>query len=344
MEKQQDWKKVLNSDPTDLLLQEAGNLEKYYVLREIVEKPEDDIEVSNLRDTLIDEILGKQQADGSWNGKPYDYENGTTHQLMKLMELGLSAQDVSVKKGTDYLFQCQAANGSFIQGEMRCVCGTDIDPVYKTFPAINTNPIITNAVLLALARTGYSDDPRVAKGYEWLCSWQEADGSWLSPRARESRERVEGYPHPFCGIHATCNALLGLSATEKSRQSQAARLGAEFILSLYGHKRDISVKPPYADKSIPFNGAWFDKRMVPPPKNKPPDIVIEIISTTHVLSILSMLGYGLENEKVRAGVERLIAFQSQEGLWLRDHQFTLYTLMTIKSLHQPLRCFSFHGH
>ena len=344
MEKQQDWKKALKADPTNLLLEQAENRDRNYILREIREKPAEDAEVGNLKNALVNEILSKQQADGSWNGKPYDYQNGTTHQLMKLIELGLSAQDTPVKKGTDYLFQCQAENGSFIQGELRCICGTDVDPLVKTFPVINTNPIITNAVLLALVRTGYGDDPRITKGYEWLCSWQDEDGSWLSPRAKMCREHGEGYPYPYCGLHATCNALLGLSATERTRQSQAAKRGAEYLLNLYGSKCDRSVNPPYTVTSTPFDGAWFDPRSVAPADAKPSDSLVEAACTQHVLSILSMLGYDLENEKVRAGFQRLMEFQSQDGLWLMDRQFTLHVLMTIKSFYQPLQYFSFHGH
>jgi len=351
MEKQQDWKKVLKADPTEKLLEQLEHLDRYYLLREIMEKPGGDTEVSNLRTALVGEILEKQMEDGSWNGQPYDYANGTTHQLMKLMELGLSPEDEPVKRGTDYLFRCQAEDGSFIQGELRCVCGKDIDPVARDFPVIKSNPIITNAALLALARTGHSDEPRVEKGYEWLCSWQDEDGSWSSPRARMCREHGEGYPYTYCGIHATCNALLGLSATEKTRNSQAVRRGVEFILNLYGYKRLIEVKPPYEDKSVPFDGAWFDPRCATPANQPPPpDVVIEAASTYHVLSTLSMLGYGLENEKIRAGVQRLMEWQSPDGLWLvdhpflDDHPFTLRILLAIKSLHQPLQVFSLHGH
>ncbi|UCC17242.1 MAG: hypothetical protein JSU58_01455 [Dehalococcoidales bacterium] len=351
MEKQREWKKLLKADPTDKLLEKLERLERYYLLREIIERPEDDAEVRSLKIALVDEILGRQMEDGSWNGQPYDYANGTTHQLMKLAELGLSPEDEPVKKGTDYLFLHQAEDGSFIQGKLNCVCGTDIDPVARNFPLIKSNPIITNAALLALTRTGHGDDPRVEKGYEWLCNWQDEDGSWSSPRARLCKERGEGYPNTFCGIHSTCNALLGLSATEKTRTSQAARRGADFLLSWYGYKRLLPVQPPHDDKSTPFNGAWFDPRCATPANQPPPpDIVIEAASTYHVLSTLATLGYSLENEKVRAGVQRLIEWQSPDGLWLVDHpfldhyQFTLHILLAIKSLYQPLQVFSLHGH
>jgi hypothetical protein len=330
MKKQEDWKKILKADPTDRLLQQATGLDRYYILWEIMERPEEDAEVSSLRNSLVDEILGKQLADGSWNGKAYDYEDGTTHQLMKLLELGLSAQDEPVRKGVEYLLQFQIENGSFVQEAPRC--------------GVEANLVHTNAILLALTRTGYGDDPGVAKGYHWLCRWQQEDGSWLSPRARISRERGDGYPHPYCGLHATCNVLLGLSATEKTRDGQAAKRGTEFILSVYGIKYDRSIEPPYGVTGTPFDGAWFDPRCVPPGITNPSDTVIEVMTTWHVLATLSMLGCGLENEIVRAGVQRLIEFQSQDGLWLIDCQFTLRTLMAIKSLHQPLCVFSFHGH
>ena len=308
---------------------------RYYILREIMEKPGEDAEVSNLKNALADEILSKQLENGSWNGKAYDYQNGTTHQLVKLIELGLSAKDVPVKKGAEYLFQYQAENGSFVQGVPQC--------------GVDAGLVLTNAVLLALARTGYGDDPRVAKGYEWLCSWQQEDGSWLSPRAKKSREQGDGYPHPYCGLHATCNVLLGLSATEKARESEAAKRGAEFILSVYGTKYDRSTAPPYAVKSTPFDGAWYDPNCFPPEITDKSDTEVELVGTSEVLAALSALGYGLENEKVRAGVERLIGFQSKDGFWSFQrpemvHPFTLRTLMAIKSLHQPLRVVSFHVH
>ena len=96
---------MLKADPTDWLLQQAKGLDRYYILREIVEKSEDDAEVSTLRKAPVDEILGKQLENGSWNDKLYDYEKGTTHQLMKLIELRLSSQDEPIRKGAEYMLQ-----------------------------------------------------------------------------------------------------------------------------------------------------------------------------------------------------------------------------------------------
>jgi hypothetical protein len=343
MEKQGDWKNVLKADPTGWLMQQAKGLDRYYILREIMEKPEDDAEVSSLRKALVDEILGKQLENGSWDNKVHDdYGQCTTQQLMKLIDLGISSQDEPIEKGAEYILQFQVENGSFVQGTPGC--------------GVEATLVPTNSAALALARTGYADDPRTAKAYEWLCGWQQEDGSWLSPRAKKSREEGEGYPHPYCGLHATCNVLLGLSATEKTRESEAAKRGADFLLSLYGYKYDIAgtIEPPYfrsilGKQPVPFEGAWFDPRCIYPGFGAISSREIDIGSTEHVLSTLSALGCGLENGKVSGGLKRLIKFQEEDGRWSFpkseiDHGFTLGALMIIKSLHQPLNVFSFHGH
>jgi len=329
-----NWLAVLKKDPTQRLLRQASPMDRYYILIEVLGRSKTDSEVADLRRNLIDEILSKQLENGSWGNKVYDYEKGTTHQLMKLVELGLTAQDGPIKKGVDYLLRFQVENGSFVQGKTGC--------------GLESNLVMTNAVALALARTGYSDDPRTAKAYEWLCSWQQEDGSWLSPHARKRRDEGKGYPHPFCGLHATCNVLLGLSATERTRKSEAAKRGANYLFSLYGYKYDIegSVKPPYfrailEKELVPYGGAWFDPRCIPPQVGVIPqeglDRKVEIITTAHILGTLSMLGYGLENEKVKNGLNRLISL-------LKEDEITLYTMMVVKSLYQPFSVFTFHGH
>jgi hypothetical protein len=343
MAKQRNWKNILKADPTDWLLVRAKPLGRYYILREIMERPEEDVEVSSLRKKLVDEILGKQMKNGSWNDKVHDYAQGTTQQLMKLKDLGLGNQEPAIKKGVEYIFRFQAENGSFVQAKLDC--------------GVEANLVGTNSAVLALVRTGYADDPRVAKAYEWLCGWQQEDGRWLSPRAKKSREEGKQYPDNYCGIHATCNVLLGLSASEKMRKSEAAKRGINFLLSLYGHKYDItgSIEPPYVKsilgkELIPFEGTWFDPRCLPPDVGAVSIANIEIASTGHVLTTLSMLGYGLDNEKVEAGLKRFITFQAEDGRWFFPKSeewtyiFTLDYLMMIKSLHRPLCVFSFHGH
>ncbi len=339
-----DWKENLKGMPIDWLLQQAKPLNRYYILREIVGKPEDDIEVSSLRKSLIEEIQGKQLENGSWNNKVHDYSHGTTQQLMKLKDLGLNNDEPPIRKGAEYIFRFQKENGSFTQ-QPPPECG------------VETGLVLTNSAILALARTGYATDPRVSKACQWLCSWQQEDGRWVSPNAMKRKEEGKSYTDPYCGIHATCNVLFGLGALEKTQQREAIKRGADYLLNLYGFKYDITdpIKPPYAKaimgkKLVPFEGAWFDPRSIGPGAEAISNKEIEFASTGHVLSALSMTGYGLENKKIVAGFKRLVALQEEDGRWLfsgsveATYGYTLDNIMTVKSFYQPLSVFSFHGH
>lgn len=332
-----DWNHALQKWAT-LLLSKAEdtyyNLRKYYILREIVTLPKNDPDVVTLHKTLIHGILDKQMENGSWNNKVYNYEEGTTHQVMKLVDLGVNINDDAIKKAVNYMFSFQRENGAFMQNEPSCGAEASL--------------VVTNAVVMALARTGYADDPRVVKAYKWLCTWQQEDGSWLSPGAQSRREKG-GYPYCYCGIHQTRNILLGLSTSETMRKSEAAARGVNYLLGLYGCKHTMTVteavEPPlyrYMEESLtPFEGTWHDPRIIPPEFGviSPEDIdrKVEVFTTQHVLGALLMLGYGLKNEKIKKGHDRLLEL-------IRADEVSLETAMTIKGLHQPFNVFSFRGH
>ncbi|KYK38736.1 MAG: hypothetical protein HXS46_12200 [Theionarchaea archaeon] len=329
-----DWHKQLRVMTTPLLekVKDNQNLTYYYLLREILEKPDHESEVAQLRKQLVQEILEKQLENGSWKNKVYNYEQGTTHQVMKLLDLGVDITNDSIKKAVTYMFSFQSAAGYFTQGKKSC--------------GAEANLIETNAALMALSRAGYADDPRVMKGYEWLCRWQQEDGSFLSPGAAR-RRKEGGYPYTYCGIHATCNTLLGLSTNEQMQKSNAAVRGADYLLGMYGKKYEIhgEVEPPLyrymGEKPVSFEGAWHDPRIVPPEEGyiaaEDVDRKVEVFTTQHVLGTLAVLGYGLENETVKNGLSRLLKLVKEEDI-------SLYTLMVIKRVHGPLTVFSFRGH
>jgi hypothetical protein len=333
-----DWQKTLQN-MTDFLLERGPdkyyNLNKYYILREILEKPENDPEVVSLQKNLVHEILDSQLENGSWNNMVYSYEEGTTHQVMKLIDLGLNVEDEHIRKAVNYILGFQMKNGAFVQHRPSC--------------GVEANLVCTTACVLALARTGHADDPRVLKAYQWLCGWQQEDGSWLSPDAKRRREKG-GYPYCYCGLHATCNVLLGLSASERMRTSEAAIRGINYLFGLYGLKHRIDVRKPVTPPLylymtepdlVPFEGAWHDPRVVPPDVGSilPQDMnrKIEVFTTQHVLGTLSVIGYRLENEKVKKGLERLLELMKKEDI-------SFYTIMVVKRLYKPFTVFSFRGH
>ena len=336
-EDMKDWQHVLQKLAALLLKKEEGtkyyDLKRYFILREIQGVSEDDPEVLTLQKMLVQHILSQQLENGSWNNKVYNYQEGTTHQVMNLVDLGLDAADESIKKAVDYMFTFQAAHGPFIQDVPSC--------------GVEANLVVTNAAAMALSRAGYADDLRVKSAYEWLCTFQQDDGSWLSPNAQKRKE-TGGYPYCYCGLHATCNILRGVSASKYMRTSKAAHNGAEYLLQLCGFKypieKDATIEPPLyrfmGEDLIPFEGAWYDPRIVPPEVGPIPpqerDRKIEVWTTQHVLGSLCVLGYGLDNEKVRKGHDRL--------LQLVGSDITMETIMALKGLHESFSAFSFHGH
>jgi hypothetical protein len=333
-----DWQNTLQNMADLLLGREPDkyyDLNRYYILREVLKKPENDPKVVSLRKNLIREILNNQSENGSWNNKVYNYEEGTTHQVMKLIDLGLNVEDEHILKAVNYILSFQAKSGAFVQHRPSC--------------GVEANLICTTACVLALARTGHADDPRILKAYQWLCGWQQEDGSWLSPDAKRRREKG-GYPYCYCGLHATCNVLLGLSASERMRASEAAIRGINYLLGLYGLKHKIDVRNPVTPPlyrymtehaPVPFEGAWHDPRVVPPDVGSilPQDMnrKIEVFTTQHVLGTLCVIGYGFENEKVKKGLERLLELMKREDI-------SFDTIMVIKRLYEPSTVFHFRGH
>jgi hypothetical protein len=332
------WRDLLQ-DMSELVLENTvrdnnHRLTRYYILKELGEPPEHDPEVVSLRDDLLCKIVDSQMENGSWNNKVYDYEKGTTHQVMTLIDLGMNGKDEPIQKAAAYLVQFQAASGAFVQVSPSC--------------GVEANLIHTTAVVLALARAGYARDLRIIKAGEWLCSWQQKDGRFISPDAQR-RTTEGGYPYPYCGLHATCNTLLGLSALDPMQKSHALMRGAHYLFSLYGYKYTIhtDINPPAyfhvpdEPERVPFEGAWYDPRVVPPEAGVIPqhdaDRRVEVLTTQHVLETLSVLGYGLENQTVKNGYDRLLNLIAKEDI-------SLSTIMVVKRLHQPFSAFSFHGH
>lgn len=329
-----NWLKELRSMAKLLLekTKDKQNLTRYYILREILKKSGDDTEVVQIQNHLVQKILEQQLDNGSWGNKVYNYEEGTTHQVMKLRDLGVDTTDDPIKRAVTYMFSFQSEAGYFTQAEKSC--------------GVEANLIETNAALMALSRVGYADDPRVMKGYEWLCSWQQENGSFISPGAAKRRKKG-GYPYTYCGIHATCNTLLGLSANEQMQKSNAAVRGADYLFGMYGKKYEVhgEVEPPLyrymGENPVSFEGAWHDPRTVPPGEGyiaaEDVDRKVEVFTTQHVLGTLAVLRYGLENKTVKNGLSRLLKLVKEEDI-------SLYTLMVIKRVHEPLTIFSFRGH
>lgn len=247
-----DWQYELNDDPLPWLLEpdSANPGVRYFALRDLLGRPEDDPELRQARTAImtsgpVPAILAAQQPDGEWvkPGSGYSPKyRGTVWQIIFLAELGADPADERVRRGCAYLLSHSlAANGAFSASQQ---------PVpSRAFHCLNGN------LLSALLRLGYTNDPRVQAALEW------------QTRAIAGETPIQYYPSGTsgpgfaCGINlgqpcgwGATKAMKGLLAIPPSQRSplvqRALQIGAEFLLSRNPAVADYS----YTER---VSSTWF---------------------------------------------------------------------------------------
>ncbi|MGO8947461.1 MAG: nitrogen fixation protein NifH, partial [Ktedonobacterales bacterium] len=245
------WLNSLNGNSLSWLLEfdPVNPAIRYFALRDLLDRPDDDPDVLAAQSAIMAEgpvpaILAAQHPDGYWQqpGGGYGKYRGTVWQIMLLGELGADSTDRQVQRGCDYLLDHSVAeNGGF---------------------AFNTKPVPSGVVhclngnlLCALIRLGRLDDPRVQQSLDWqVCAISGEDP------IRYYQSGTSG-PYFACAINekqpcawGATKAMKALIAVPPERRSasvrQALERGAEFLLS-----RDLSrAEYPYSGRVSP---TWF---------------------------------------------------------------------------------------
>ena len=105
--KSENWKSLLKADPTDWLLEKDNPSVRYFTLKDILGKAENDPDVKKARKEImtsgiVPRILEKQNDDGSWGVPENFYVNakykGTVWNIIVLAELGADGKDKRIKK------------------------------------------------------------------------------------------------------------------------------------------------------------------------------------------------------------------------------------------------------
>ena len=119
-----NWKAQLKADPLPWLLEpDADNPGvRYFVWRDLLDRPEDDLELCRARADIMTQgpvpaILDAQHPDGYWvkpgGGYTPSYR-ATIWQIIFLAELGTDPGDERVQQSCEYLLSHSiAANGAF---------------------------------------------------------------------------------------------------------------------------------------------------------------------------------------------------------------------------------------
>lgn len=291
------WKHNLKFDPLPTLLSVENSAILYFVNRDLLEKEGEPVE--NLWAVPdVEKIFKKQQEDGSWKypsskNDIRTQENynqiETFRQLGELIEkYGLNKKHHTIKKAAEFLFSFQTEDG-----DIRGIYGNQYSPNY------------TAAIMEILIKAGYTNDPRIEKGFKWLLSCRQDDGGWAIPIRTNNAKWVEvlnnnvplepirqkPFSHMITGV-----VLRAFAAHPKFKNLEEAKIAGDLLASRF-------FKPDkYPDRRVV--DFWF--------KVSFPFWFTDIISS---LDILYYLGFTPDHPQVEITFKVLKKRQLENGLW-----------------------------
>ncbi len=294
--KQNTWLKELSYNPIDSLINSNNPSIGYFTRRDLLE--ENIPEINYLWGLNVPKILIKnQQEDGSWkypgvqnkirSAKNYN-QLETFRQLGELVDkFGFNKKHLTTRKAAEFLFTCQTKEGDF-----RGIYSKQYATTY------------TGAILEILIKAGYSEDPRIEKGFKWLLSTRQNDGGWAIPLRTKNimnyydalnlPEPLQNDPEkPFSHL-TTGMVLRAFAAHPIYRNSPEAHHAGKLIISRFFKRdkySDRQDKKYWESVSFPF---WFTN-----------------ILTS--LDSLQLLGFGKEEPDVQLGLSWLVERQESDG-------------------------------
>ena len=248
--------------------------------------------------TPVSKILRKQQEDGSWKypkKKEDTREVSGYSQLETFRQLGilvekylLTKNHPAVQKAAEFLFTCQTEEGDFR--------GIYLDQY---------SPNYTAAYLEILIKAGFTNEPQVERGLQWLLSLRQDDGGWVVPLRTEHLRwgEVKALHEPVqprrekASSHMVTGVVLRAFAAHPDYHRNPDILHAGELLASRIFKADSYTDrkaPDYWTRiTFPF---WFT----------------DILST---LDSLSRLGFPPDQPNIREGIDWFANQQKEDGSW-----------------------------
>lgn len=311
------WWEALRADPLPWLLEESTPEVRHQVLRDLLDRPDDDVELRRTRDGAmrrgpIATILSAQHPEGFW-GQPgtgyYPKYTGTAWQVIFLDQLGADGADVRVRRACEYLLaHAQASSGGF-----GARTGSDDRPP----PPSATSYCLTGNLLHALIGFGYLSDERVRQGVDWLARMITGEGI--------ERYYAGSGPLFACGSNGklpcawgavkAMRALARVPSEERTPQvQQAIARGTAFLLS----RDPVVADYPMGLGNTTPSRSWFKLGF-------PSGYVTDVLQN---LEVLCELGQGTD-PRLRAAIDWVVAKQDASGRWRNEYAYTGKTLVDI---------------
>jgi Squalene-hopene cyclase C-terminal domain/Prenyltransferase and squalene oxidase repeat len=291
------WTENLHINPLNILLCCDNQAIEYFTRKDLLEE---NIPVQVLWEIpIVSKILKKQHDNGYWKypGKiladirsRQNYNQLETFRILgELVEkYGINKEHLQIQKTAEYLFSCQTHEGDF-----RGIYGNQYATTYSP------------AIMELLIKTGYENDPRIEKGFDWLLSMRQDDGGWAIPLRTRNKKYKEGLnlPEPVQTdrskpfSHLTTGMVLrAFAAHPEYRKFKEVHKAGELLASRFfktDKYPDRKEKKYWESVSYPF---WFT------------DILTALDS-------LSFLGFTGDDPNIQEGLNFLRSRQTDNGLF-----------------------------
>ena len=312
-----DYLARLNGDPARWLLERDDHQPgvRYFALRWLLGRPEDDSDVSAARRHImrrgpVPAILAEQQSDGSWSDHDVLFGSkyvATGWQLIFLAGLGADPSDQRIRMACERVLELGPAPSGGLSwdgrqsGVIHCANGD---------------------LLRALVDFGYLDDPRVRGALNWTVE------AVLGAGKPEYRKSGTSGPMFACGVNGglSCawgavKALRALAAVPPRRRSRAMRsaidAGLEFLLQHDLARADFPTATTVSRR-------WFRYGF---PASYSADVL-------ELLLALAELGRA-SDPRAASGIEVLLSKQDEIGRWRLETTLNGKMLVDIEDKGEP---------
>lgn len=284
------WRARLARDPIPILLREGPESLAARVRRDLIDDDEAPRGAELLGYPDVKAFLRKQGKKGEFPAKPAEKALGsdkfasvlaTLRALERLAELGLDVTVPAVAAAAEMVLATQGKDGGIAAltlGEKKTDRGKTIAVHFHGW------------ALAALCRVGLDGDARVARGFEFLLQWRQADGGWAW-RGVRSDSPARPSSHLITGM-----ALRAFAASPTRRSSREARRAAELLATRF-------LQPDrYPDRKAPIYWEHLGE----------PRFYVDMLDA---LDTVTAVGLGKENSGVRTAEAYVRGRQSHDGLW-----------------------------
>jgi hypothetical protein len=295
----QAWLEQLQFDPLPPLLSSGDEALRYFTRRDLLdEDPGPIARIWELPGAL--KVLKKQLPDGSWPRAGTHKHPAINYHLIEtwrqfrflVQQYGITREHLQGRQAAEFLLSCQTE-----AGDIRGMLANQ----YATY--------YTGAIMALLIQAGYSDDPRIEKGFQWLLSMRQDDGGWTIPLLTHKLDRETQYrltseyaeplepdrSQPFS--HNWTGMVLRAFAVHPAwRNSKAAREAGHLLKSRF-FKRDAYTSYQAASYWLRFDYPFWWNNLVA------------------ALDSLSLVGLKGDDAEMARAISWLVANQEESGLW-----------------------------